>query len=87
MTRHCRRLPNIARRGFLEIVMQGHADALPQALERAGEPRCGVSEFDRREIGRDTCPPYNHKGTVVVASAWLAFYVIAAIHEWIILTH
>jgi hypothetical protein len=75
--------------------MQGHADALPQALERAGElrwrqaaarsaqDRCGVSDFDRREIGR----AYNHKGTVVVATAWLAFYVLAAVHEWIISTH
>jgi hypothetical protein len=79
--------------------MQGHADALPQALERADElrwrqaaarsaqGRYGVSDFGRRGIGRDTSPPYNHKGTVVVASAWLAFYVIAAIHEWIISTH
>jgi hypothetical protein len=79
--------------------MQGHADALPQTLERAGElrwrqtaarsaqDRCGVSDFDGREIGRDTSPPYDHKGTLVVASAWLAFYVIAAIHEWIISTH
>jgi hypothetical protein len=79
--------------------MQGHADALLEALERAGELRwrqaaarsaqdsCGVSDFDRREIGRDTSPPYNHKGTIVVASAWLVFYVIATIHEWIILTH
>ena len=79
--------------------MQGHADAPPHALEPAGRPRWrqaaarsaqdryGVSDFDRREIGRDTSPPYNHKETVVVASAWLAFYVIAAIHEWIISTH
>jgi len=79
--------------------MQGHADALPQALEHAGElrwrlaparsaqDRCGVSDFDRREVGRDTSPPYNHNGTVVVASAWLAFYVIAAIHKWIISMH
>jgi hypothetical protein len=76
--------------------MQGHAHALPQALERAGgqrwrqaaarsaQDRCGAN---RREIGRDTFPPHDHKGTVVVASAWLAFYVIAAIHEWIISTH
>ena len=72
--------------------MLAPADALPLALERAGEPqrrqavarsvqdRCDVSEFDKPEIGRDASPPYNHRGTVVVASAWLAFYVIAAIH-------
>ena len=51
--------------------------------------RCDVSEFDKCEIGRDAyppcdrraaCPPYDHRALVVVASAWLAFYVIAAIH-------
>ena len=67
------------------------ADALPLAVERTGEPlwrqavarsvqdRCDVCEFDKHEIGRDAFPPYNHSGTVVVASAWLAFYVVAAI--------
>jgi hypothetical protein len=74
--------------------MLAPADALPLAVERAGEPqwrqaaarsvqdRCDVSEFDKREIGRDASPPYDHSGTVVVASAWLAFYVIAAIHHF-----
>jgi hypothetical protein len=64
-------------------------------LERAAEPlrrqviarsildRCDVSEFDKPEIGRDAFPPYDHGGTVVVASACLAFYVIAAIHHFI----
>ncbi len=75
--------------------MLAPADALPLAVERVGEPkwrqavarsvqdRCDVPEFDKREIGRDASPPYNHSGTVVVASAWLAFYVIAAIHHFI----
>ena len=75
--------------------MLAPADALPLALERAGEPqrrqavarsvqdRCDVSGSDKREIVRDASPPYNHRGTVVVASVWLAFYVIAAIHEFI----
>jgi hypothetical protein len=66
------------------------ADALPLAVERA-EPswrraversvqdHCDVS--DKPEIGRDAFSPYNHRGTVVVASAWLVFYVIAAIHH------
>jgi hypothetical protein len=75
--------------------MQAHADALPPALERAGEPqwrqavarsvqdRCDVTEFDKREIGRDASAPYDHSGTVVVASAWLAFYVVAAFHAFI----
>jgi hypothetical protein len=66
-----------------------------QALSRAREPqwrqpaarsvqdRCDVSESDERDIGRDASPPYNHSGTVVVASVWLAFYVIVAIHNFI----
>lgn len=78
---------------ILEVVMLAPADALPRAVERAGEPqwrravarsvqdRCDVSEFDKCEIGRDAYPPYNHRGTVVVASAWLAFCIIAAIHS------
>lgn len=73
--------------------MLAPADALPLAVERAGKPqwrqavarsvqdRCEVSEFDKPEIGREASPPYDHRGTVVVASAWLAFYVIAAVHH------
>lgn len=74
--------------------MLAPADALPRALDRTGEPqwpqvarsvqdRCDVSEFNTREIGRAAAPLYNHSGTVVVASAWLAFYVVAAIHEFL----
>jgi hypothetical protein len=74
---------------------QVHAAALPLASERAGEPRWrpaavrsvqgrrDVPEFDKCEVGRDAYPAYNHRevgiGPVFVASAWLAFYVIAAI--------
>jgi hypothetical protein len=75
--------------------MLAPADAVPQAAGRAGEPqwrqavarsvqdRCDVSEFDQRAIERDASPPYNHSGTVVVASACLALYVFAAIHDFI----
>jgi hypothetical protein len=75
--------------------MLAPADALPLAVERSGEPqwrqpgarsvedRCDVSESDQRDIGRDASPPYDHRGIVVVASAWLAFYVVAAIHDFI----
>ena len=75
--------------------MLAPADALPQAMERAGEPqwrqaaprsvqdRCDVSESDQRDVGQSASPPYDHSGIVVVASAWLAFYVIAAIHDFI----
>ena len=40
---------------------------------------CDISELDKLRIERDFLPPYNHRGTVVVASAWLAFYVVAAL--------
>jgi len=77
---------------ILEVVMADAADALPLAVERAEPPwrqaversvqdHCDVS--DKPEIGRDAFSPYNHRGTVVVASAWLVFYVIAAIHHFI----
>jgi hypothetical protein len=63
----------------------------PRWQRAAGSPqnRRDVSEFDKCEIGRDAHPPrdhralyprYDHRAFVVVASAWLAFYVIAAIH-------
>jgi hypothetical protein len=75
--------------------MQTHANALPPALERAGEPRWrqaisrsahgrrDVGEFDQRGFGPDADPPYDHRGLVVAASAWLAFYVIAVMHDFI----
>jgi hypothetical protein len=75
--------------------MLAAADAPPLALERVGEPqwrqavarsvqdRCNVPEFDKPEIRRNASPPYNHRGTVVVASVWLAFYVIAALHNFL----
>jgi hypothetical protein len=70
--------------------MRVRADASPLAVELVGEPRwrqtiarsiqhrCGVPESDRCQAGRDANPPYDHRGVVVVASAWLAFYIIAA---------
>jgi hypothetical protein len=75
--------------------MLAPAETLPLDRERADEPkwrqavarsvhdRRDVSAFDKLQIGRDGFPPYNHRGTVVVASVWLAFYVIAAIHHFI----
>jgi hypothetical protein len=53
------------------------------ASSQSVQNRCDVPEFDKPEIGRDAFPPYNHRGTVVLASAWLAFYAIAAIHHFI----
>jgi hypothetical protein len=72
--------------------MQAHADAVLLAEERADEPRgrqavarsvqdCSdAHQCDTHEIGQDASPPYDQRGLVIVASAWLAFYVIAAIH-------
>ena len=88
---------SVIRRGcfspILEFVMLDVADALPLAVERAKPPwrqaveRSSVQDLcdvsDKPEIGRDAFLPYNHGGTVVVASAWLVFYVIAAIHHFI----
>jgi hypothetical protein len=77
--------------------METHANALTSTLEYAGEPRRphaaarsvqdhrDLSESDKREIGEHAYPPYDHKGLVVAASAWLAFYVFAAIHGFIAL--
>jgi hypothetical protein len=44
--------------------------------------RSDVRELDKREIGRDPYPPYHQGQVVVAASAWLAFYVIAAFHAF-----
>jgi hypothetical protein len=68
--------------------MQAHADALPLAAEHPGQPwsrrpaarsvgdRCGAPEaypaYHRSEVGI---------GSVVVASIWLAFFVVAAVHS------
>ena len=75
--------------------METHTNALTPTLEYAGEPRSpqavarsvqdrrDLSESDKREIGEHAYRPYDHKGLVVVASAWLAFYVFATIHNLI----
>jgi hypothetical protein len=82
---------NITHRPILEAVMLAPADAPLLAEERAGGPRRrpsaarsvqdrrDVSQFDAREIGRAASAPRNHAATVVVASAWLALYVIAVL--------
>lgn len=74
--------------------MQAHSDALPltladesrwqQAVVRSVQDRSDVPEFDKCEIGRDAYPAYDQKevgiGSVFVATTWLAFYVVAALH-------
>jgi hypothetical protein len=72
--------------------MQVDADALSPPLERVGEPLCRQAvvrsvqdrrEVDKPEIRPDAYRPYDHRGLVVAASAWLAFYVVAAFHDLI----
>lgn len=58
-----------------------------QAVAPSVQDRCDVSAFDKRQIGQESLLPYNHRGTVVVAGGWLAFYVIAAIHHFISVGH
>jgi hypothetical protein len=75
--------------------MQVQADAQPLPPGPAGEPwwkevvarsvqaRSDIPEFDRREIGRDAYPLTNREtgaGPIVVGSAWLVLYLVAAIH-------
>lgn len=59
----------------------------PQQLPTAApsfQARCDVPEFNKCEIGRDAYPASNHGkvgiNAVVVASIWLVFYAIAALH-------
>ena len=54
-----------------------------RVLSRSAENRSDVVEFNKGEVGRDANPPYNHGGVIVVTSAWLAFYIIAAIHHFV----
>jgi hypothetical protein len=68
----------------MQATMQAHIGALPLALERTGGSRwrqaVARSEQDRCDVA---ALPYDHGGTIVVASAWLAFYAIVAIHHLI----
>jgi hypothetical protein len=82
---------HITHRPILEAVMLAPGDAVSLAAERASGPQwrppaarsaqdgCDVLQFDERGIAREACAPHNHTAAVVVASAWLAFYVIAAL--------
>lgn len=45
------------------------------------------SRRDKHENSRDAAPLYNHGGAVVVATAWLAFYVIGVIHHLLASAH
>jgi hypothetical protein len=74
---------------MLEVVMTIPTIAPPLSVNRTGVSRPkvvrsvqdhrDVSELDDPQVEQNTVPHYNHRGTIVVASAWLAFYVIAAL--------
>jgi hypothetical protein len=55
-----------------------------QALTPSNESRRDLSsdahEIDGPESDPDA-PAYNHRGTVIVAGLWLAFYVSIVIHQ------
>jgi hypothetical protein len=74
--------------------MQAYAHALPLAFDRVDQPRLrravtrsikdrsGVREFDKGESDRDPYSLYqkgSDTSTIVVATAWLVFYVAAAV--------
>jgi hypothetical protein len=76
------------------MLMQAHTDALPRPAKRADRPsrqttqrsdqdRREIRESDKLTIGRDVFAFYNHPGAIVVASAWLAIYLIAAIPPFV----
>ena len=74
--------------------MQTTANAIQMDRNRADERswrqpatqsvRCQryLTAFDKPRMGRSRVPPYDHRGTIIVAGAWLAFYVITAIHHF-----
>ena len=61
------------------------ADEAPsrQAMARSVQDRRDARHVDKHAIGPDAYRPCDHRALVVVAGAWLAFYVVATIHELI----
>jgi hypothetical protein len=96
MTRRLRSMSNIARNQVLEVAWRLSCKPMPMRCRRwcalvslggdsrwrrQSKDRRDVRKFDKREIAPDACLPYDPRGLVVVAGGWLAFYVIAAIHD------
>jgi hypothetical protein len=48
-----------------------------QEVRQSAQDRCDIAKLDKPGNERDAFPPYNHRGTVIVGCAWLAFYIIA----------
>ena len=55
------------------------------ARDERQRSRSGASSSHSTTSGRgqDRIPPDDHRGTIIVAGAWLAFYLIMAIHHFI----
>ena len=60
--------------------LQNHFRLLTDA-EASSVFRPRVFNWTRPEVERDVFPPRVNSGTIVVALAWLLFYVIAAVHQ------
>ena len=73
--------------------MQTTADAIQMDRYRADERMrrqvaaqpipCDLAAFDKPRTGRDRVVPSEYRGPIVVGIAWLAFYVITAVHHFI----
>ena len=64
------------------VVGSGSADdgsRSRQGMAPSPEDGRGVPFNDNEVVGSKVTAPYDHKGTVVVASIWLALYAIMAI--------
>jgi hypothetical protein len=57
----------------------GPQHAIMQSMESHCDVPFNENELARPKFGRDALRAYNHKGTVVVASVWLALYIIMSI--------
>ena len=71
--------------------MQAHADSLllpaqappREAVAASVQDRRDGREFESSQIRQDARRPINQElgsGPIVVATAWLAFYVVATVH-------
>jgi hypothetical protein len=64
-----------------------HVSRSGKAAAQSDWDRFPARKIDKCDVPRDTYPAHDygkaHLGSVVVASVWLAFYVIVAIHRLI----
>jgi hypothetical protein len=58
-------------------------ESIQESIRESIQDRTDIGEVDKRATGPDADPPYDYRALAVAASAWLAFYVIAIIHELI----